>query len=86
MNYWGKIMREHNHYRIKYSDVSGNHHIIKSTVFTFEDAENWASDREQLHGVCEHREGLEPTNPQIQVWEFEEITGVAARFLDLIRG
>ncbi len=74
------------HYRINCSDTNGNHKIIESTFHIYEDAEDWASDKEQIRGVRKHIHGLEQTNENIQVWEFQKITGIGASILSLIRG
>ena len=74
------------YYRIKYSDNSGTHQVIKSVSFVHEDAEDWAQDREQLQGVRRHIHGLEPEEDKIQVWEFEEVKGVGAAILSFIKG
>jgi hypothetical protein len=73
-------------YRIKYSDNSGTHHVIKSVSFVHEDAEDWAQDREQLQAVRRHIHRLEPEEDRIQVWEFEEVKGLPVTILNFFKG
>lgn len=73
------------HYRIKFSTENGTYDRIKSTVWTYEDAEAWAEDTDHARGCIAYREGVEPP-PPVQVWEFEEITGIGAAILNIFRG
>jgi hypothetical protein len=75
-----------NHYRIKYSDENGTHNIIKSTQFSFEDAEDWAEYQDQSARHRQYFHGREQTNQQIQVWQFEEVTGIGAVILSFLKG
>lgn len=74
-----------NHYHIKYSDQTGTHETIKSTQFDFEDAEDWAEYKTHTENQKEHRAGKEQTPQPIQVWEFKEVTGVAAKVLTFLK-
>lgn len=64
-----------NHYWVNYSSDKGDYTIIESTTDTHEDAESWAENKEE-----------EDKETNIQVWEFEEIKGVAAAVLNLFGG
>ncbi len=78
-------MSGRNYYWIRYSDSSGSYEKLESTYSIYEDAEEWASDKEQISGVRQHIHGLEQTDENIQVWEFKEIKGIAAIVLNLFR-
>ena len=64
-----------NHYWIDYSSEKGDYTIIESTSETYKDAECWALSKEK-----------EEEEINVQVWQFEKITGVVSGILNLIRG